>query len=442
MSDAFLLVGPNGCGKSRALQLLSDKSRIDGAALARVLFPDLSIGAASLLPQGSQRAIFSTSVRSLLVGPLVYSGLTIEESEVKVHALLQRFSFSHLLTRNYFTLSGGEKQFVSLFSALLWDVNTYLLDDPLAMLDRERACEALTVLIEFNRTDAKKQMVVGTTDVGLYSAVRDGSSVHGRQVVHLGYAPDHETCVSQFDSLLRSVDLKGMARVEVKLESLTVAPFGRCLLDKEEMVLVAGQLFIVTGKNGEGKSCFLQVLAGLRRAQSGRIAISDGRAITKPVAGETTLYLPQDSSGVLGFGTVREELTGRTVPEWWRKVLEFLYDWRVLEPNDRAAEGSFGEVRFRATLAILGAAARKHKELVMLLLDEPDVGLDRLRNSLLARLLGWLAKDNLLVAIVTHHPDRYQGVSSRVGQLVLQNKKLQCCALPDHERGENAIVSC
>jgi energy-coupling factor transporter ATP-binding protein EcfA2 len=444
MSDLFLLVGPNGCGKSRALQLLADRGRADSAVLGKALFPDLSIGTTSLLPQGSQRSIFSTSVRSLLVGPLVYSGLTIEESEAKVTALLRRFSFSRLLDRDYFTLSGGEKQFVSLFSALLWDVKTYLLDDPLAMLDRERACEALTVLIEFNQVAAMKQMVVGTTDLCLYSELTHGSAVPGSQIVHLGYAPDQESCVRQLDSLLRESDgSQGKGPVEVRLESLTVAPFGRCLLNKQEVALTSGQLLIVTGKNGEGKSCLLQVLAGLRSAQHGGISISAGRTTSRPSPGVTTLYLPQESSGLLGFGTVHEELTGSSAPKWWRKLLEFFYDWRVLEPNDRATEGSFGEMRFRATLAILGAVARKRDQIVMLLLDEPDAGLDHLRSSLLARLVGWLAKDDLLVVIVTHHPNKYQTGIRRVEELTLADQQLQFRVVLEHaERGKDEIAFC
>jgi ABC-type molybdenum transport system ATPase subunit/photorepair protein PhrA len=100
-----------------------------------------------------------------------------------------------------------------------------------------------------------------------------------------------------------------------------------------------------------------------------------------------------------------------TGPDWWKQILTFIFDWRILNPNLRVPESSLGEKHFSNILAVISALARNPGP-AALLLDEPDSGLDALRSQLLGKLLTWLAARNHFVAVVSHHPAAYRdGVS-------------------------------
>ncbi|WP_241799156.1 ATP-binding cassette domain-containing protein, partial [Acidithiobacillus caldus] len=51
---------------------------------------------------------------------------------------------------------------------------------------------------------------------------------------------------------------------------------GRALLDRADLVLEAGERVGLIGRNGEGKSTLLQVLAGLYPLDGGRLSWSTG----------------------------------------------------------------------------------------------------------------------------------------------------------------------
>jgi len=425
MSRMFQLAGPTGSGKTRLLSVLADVSNPAGMELRQILLPLLSATSTSLLPQGIRRPVFSRAVRSLLTVPLVYAGSSLTEAEAKVRALLNRFSFGYLLNRDYFTLSGGERQFVGLFSTLMWDVDAYLLDDPIAMLDQKRAAETVAVLNEYSQGEERGSFVLATSNIESHAGLQFD------ETVHVGYCPDVGTCARQLESLLARESCALRGETGVDLDSLTVAPFGRRLVSDQTLHLGPGRLFLLTGNNGEGKTCLLHTLGGLRSPTAGRVRLRMGDVESAPAAGETALYFPQEPAGLLGFGSVREELGAGASPLWWTRILEFFYDWQLLDPAAHGTEGSFGEVRFRSVLAMIGGAARSKKTRI-LLFDEPDVSLDDLRAGSLAALLGWLVKGGFWTCVTTHRPQLYKaccGPCTKVTRLSLADKELRQCDL-------------
>lgn len=144
------------------------------------------------------------------------------------------------------------------------------------------------------------------------------------------------------------------------------------------------------------------------------------------MVGKNCVYLPQQFLNLVGFETISEELGAAAAPDWWQQVLEFLYDWRILHPGLRVPESSLGERHFCNILAAFSALARD-SALGVLLLDEPDSGLDDLRCRLLTRLFHWFAAQNYTVAIVSHRPHLYyDGTDSRakVREFSLTNQRL------------------
>ncbi len=364
--------------------------------------------------------IFSRSVRSLLITPQVFSGFTAARAAARVNEVLRRFNFSYVLDRDYLTLSGGERQFVALFSCLLSQVDLYLLDDPVVMMDSERATEILNVIRE---CVAEGQGAYGLTCVRpeYYSRLTPGDTVH------LGYAPNPGRCLSEFDSVLRSLKDVNKGELSVALDNVTIAPYGHVLLRNATQQWHSREMVLITGGNGKGKTCLLQTITGILKPSSGSVSFAIGRSSSGPAEiGKNCFYLPQQFTSLLGFECVSQELGTAAAPAWWKQILSFIYDWRILNPQLRVPESSLGERHFCNILAAISALARNPSP-AALLLDEPDSGLDALRSQLLTTLLAWLAGQNYFVAIVSHHPGEYRATRNfplELHECTIQDRQL------------------
>ena len=404
MRRLFQLTGPNGCGKTNALRILGKSPQLASSLLPLSSLDGLAVRSTAIGFQAGQNVIFSRSVRSLLTTPLVFAGATAAEAAHRVNELLQRFDFAYLLDRDYLTLSGGERQFVALFSCLLSEVDLYLLDDPVVMMDSERAEKILQVIAECLEKEADTAYGVTSVRPEYYDGLQ------AVDTVHLGYSPSVARCLREWDDLLLSLAADGVDHggLAITLDGLTMAPYGRVLLWQASVRWHSPEVVLITGGNGQGKTCLLHTIAGILKPASGSVSMSlGGHAAEPPEIGKNCFYLPQQFTSLLGFDTLAEELGAAGAPDWWTRILTFLYDWRVLNPALRVPEASLGERHFCNILAAISALARNPRP-AALLLDEPDSGLDAFRCRLLTRILAWLAARNYFIAVVTHHPGAYR----------------------------------
>jgi ABC-type cobalamin/Fe3+-siderophores transport system ATPase subunit len=421
MERLFQLTGPNGCGKTLALRGIGESPHLMSTLLPLPQFAEPPVRTSAVGFQAGQNVVFSRSVRSLLTVPLVFAGLPIGEANARLDSTLGHFNFGYLLNRDYLTLSGGERQFVALFSCMLSDVDLYLLDDPVVMMDQERAAKILWLVKEYFADHYDRRCAIASVRLADYA------DLHIDSVVHLGYSPDPCQCLEKFDRLLASLQRIRRPWSEVLLESVTISPFGLPLIREQSQRFQSDEIVLITGANGAGKTCLLHALAGIEQPGSGSIALLEaGHMLQPPVVGKNCVYLPQQFLNLVGFETISEELGTTTAPRWWRQILEFLYDWRILHPRLRVPESSLGERHFCNIIAALSALARD-PAVAVLLLDEPDSGLDELHCRLLTRTFHWLAKQNYVVAVVTHRPHLYyEGGASKVGvrELAVTDQRL------------------
>jgi iron complex transport system ATP-binding protein len=175
------LLGPNGCGKTTLLRLLSGVLQPQRGSIALNDSPlagrsrrDIARHIA-VVPQETHPAFDYTVMEMVLMGRHPHLGVFELEGPSDLalaHEALTATGTAHLAARAYMTLSGGEKQRVVIASALTQSPEVLLLDEPTASLDLGYQLEIATLLKRLNR-ERGVTMVLATHDLNLAAAICD-----------------------------------------------------------------------------------------------------------------------------------------------------------------------------------------------------------------------------------------------------------------------------
>jgi len=175
------LLGPNGCGKTTLLKLLSGvlKPELGSVRLGEREMRLLSARAVAqqiaVVPQETHPAFDFTVMEMVLMGRHPHLGAFQLEgpSDLAIaRESLIATGTAHLAGRAYMTLSGGEKQRVVIASALAQKPKVLLLDEPTASLDLGYQLEIAALLKQLNR-ERGVTMVLATHDLNLAASVCD-----------------------------------------------------------------------------------------------------------------------------------------------------------------------------------------------------------------------------------------------------------------------------
>ncbi len=212
--------------------------------------------------------------------------------------------------------------------------------------------------------------------------------------------------------------------VEVVVDGLTKS-FGRQLIWRDvSMTLPAGEISVLLGPSGTGKSVFLKSMIGLLKPEHGRCLVNGVDIVS---CSEHRLYQTRKLFGVLFqdgalFGSMSlfdniafplREHTKKTEAEIGRIVGEKM-ELVGLTGAERKLPGEIsGGMRKRAGLA---------RALVLdpqiILCDEPDSGLDPVRTAYISQLLVDLnAQLDATILIVTHNINIARTVPDNIGML-------------------------
>ena len=86
--------------------------------------------------------------------------LSDEETDYRVEVAMRRTGSFHLHHQAYSTLSGGEKQRVSLARCLCQNAGVFLLDEPTSFLDQKGKEDLLSLLLEVSQNEAPGIIIV------------------------------------------------------------------------------------------------------------------------------------------------------------------------------------------------------------------------------------------------------------------------------------------
>ncbi len=172
--ERLMVVGENGSGKSTLLKmLLGILSPKDGSITLDGKSPGhLARRTIGYIPQSADSASYALSVNEVV-------GLGQEKKNQKeIDAALTRVGALSLKKRSYATLSGGEKQKVSLARCLLQKAKLLLFDEPTASLDGKSREMVKEILSSLSLSETPTLIIV-THDPSLVA-------MKGWKLLHLG----------------------------------------------------------------------------------------------------------------------------------------------------------------------------------------------------------------------------------------------------------------
>ncbi|MBR6019151.1 MAG: ATP-binding cassette domain-containing protein [Lachnospiraceae bacterium] len=194
--------------------------------------------------------------------------------------------------------------------------------------------------------------------------------------------------------------LKETAPVVV-LDHVSKSFDGRAVLTDVSVTLRKGEVLLITGPSGGGKTTMLRSMLGLVRPDSGSVGYPSGKPRMAAVFQEDRLC-----EGLPAWKNVALAIPGRTGSEGRAKILAELGELGIDDGSRKPVRAFSGGMK-RRTAWLRAFAARPE----LLVLDEPFTGLDSARKDLLIERLKAIA-DNTAIAIVTHNTSEIEKIQS------------------------------
>lgn len=420
--ECVLICGESGSGKSTLARLVNGISPeyVNGQLTGDFKTKELISGETALYEytpivgsvfQNPRNQHFTTNTTSELVFPLENCGKTREDMKKRLNVIRRNFSIDHLLDRNIYQLSDGQRQFIAFISAMMLNPDIYVLDEVTSNLD-DIAVDVIRQTINQLKKQGKTILIfehrlawiVDLVDRVLY--LKQGymqkiwnqsefMALSDDQLHELGLRS--QTLVT-YQSMVEDKIKTHQHDLEdsntIQIHNLAIGYHKKIIKDELSMTLYPGEITTLLGPNGVGKTTLAQTLIGLQPSLAGEIYWGGHKQSERQLL-ERGFLVMQDVNYQLFTESVEAEITlNAKKGQQMDQVLESLAlsDLRDRHPHS-LSEGQKQRVAIAAGLV-------SGKDL--LIFDEPTSGLDYKNMMAFGKLLNQIKQRGVHILVITH----------------------------------------
>lgn len=436
--ECVVVCGKSGSGKSSLLHAINGLAtryynaritgqiRCNGAELTSLHVYEISQLVASVF-QNPKTSFFNVNTTMELVFALENMGVDPGEMQRRIDTLAQRIPIAHLLNRDIFALSGGEKQLLAIAAAYITCAPVIVLDEPSSNLDAE-LIDAMAKLLAILKSQHVSLIIA---EHRLYYAMDIADRIivleHGhvcmdtsaRAFCALGEDERQRMglrCITKPQLAARFAQplAQGAARADcaehiayLTITNLELAFSAMHKLCINEYPLYDHCIYGIVGKNGVGKSTLLRALMGLQKGASvtrgharGKNA---GKRLSRRARSRYASWVMQDVSYQFFMESAAEELCFGTnvkpceLSDPHSQAYALLKDLNLLQYIAKHPFSLSGGQRQRLAIAV---ALLQQRDVVFM--DEPTSGMDFEHMMRISRVLAAARAHKHLIVIVSH----------------------------------------
>jgi general nucleoside transport system ATP-binding protein len=314
--EIHAILGENGAGKTTLMKILFGQHQPDegeiylGGRQVNFRSPldaiEMGIG---MVHQHRKLIPAHTVMENIILGhPRAGKVLDLKRTKQEINELCEKYGFAIDLKAKVWQLSEGEKQIVEILKALYRGAEVLIMDEPTAALTPIETEKLLSSIKAMSNEDLALVPFI-THKLPIVLRISDRVTVlrRGKVVSCINTDQATEKTLSNelvgrefiFNIIQRTVE-KGNTILKVKNLSAR-SDKGFMALKNASFSIREGEIFGVAGVSGNGQTELVETIAGLRRAETGKIDL-DGKEITNLSSSKRWRlgmgYIPADRNDV------------------------------------------------------------------------------------------------------------------------------------------------
>ena len=425
--ECILLTGKSGSGKSSIINSINglavryDGASIDGSIRIRnkdiknLKLYEISMLVSSVF-QNPKTHFFNVNTSLELLFYLENIGLSRYEMEKRLTEMLNLFPIEHLLNRDIFKLSGGEKQILCIAASYISGTEIIVLDEPSSNLDEENIKVIKEMLVQLK--DKGKTLIISEHRIFYLMdiidkifLIKDGEiQSEYTKIDFMKFSTKKLNELGLRDKIktkLTVPEIKNSGNFNVKNIEFKFNGVDNKLLLKN-ISFEMGKIYGIVGTNGLGKSTLLRCLIGCERKSKDEIYL-DGKRLSKTDRIKISSLVMQDVNHQLFTDSVMSEVSLGIKNVEISYVEDILKKLDLYELKDCHPMSLSGGQKQRVAIASV-----LYKNSKLLFFDEPTSGMDYYNMMNISHLINECKSNEKIIFIVSHDQEFLNSIADYI----------------------------